>query len=133
MADIKLSDSSVTSSAIVLQGAEANWALTLYVEEQPAPGKLAATDAQSEVMFNGWSNPLISIRGYLDESADALANSIDFSLLKSFAKSTGSTYLIDDVYGTLKIKLREVNVRRVAPTDKISQVYEYSIRAIETL
>lgn len=135
MNDVRLSNSSVTSSAIRLRGAEVSYGWGNLIEDQVVPSRfLTSSDAQSEVQFMGWENPKYSIRGYLDESSDRFTSGINFTQLKAFAKSTGSTYLYEDTFASsgVKISIISFDVQKVAP-DRASEVYAYSIRAIETL
>jgi len=134
MADAKLSNSSVTSSAIRLRGARVTFAWKNLTEEEPLPSLFASTDAQSEVQFMGWLNPSYTITGVLDESSDRLTDGISLSLIKSFAKATTSTYFIDDEFapsGT-KVVIPSFTVIKSA-SDRDDKIYNYSIKLTETL
>lgn len=134
MTDIQLSDSSVSSGAITLRGAEINYSWNNLIENDPIPSVFGtASDAQNEIQFMGWQNPQYKIRGFLDESSDAISSGMSLALLKSFAKSTGSTYVFDDVFstaGTL-VKIKSFNVRRMA-AEKDDKIHQYDFTIIET-
>jgi len=133
MADTRLSNSSVTSSAVRLLGAEVTYKWENLVEADPVPSKFDTTStAQTEVQFMGWNNPKISIRGIVDENDD-IPNAINFELLKKFAMATTNTYLFDDIFAPTGSKVAIVNfsIPRVA-TSK-NKKYDYSLELVETL
>lgn len=134
MNEAKLSDSSVNASPIRIRSPEISYGWGNLTEQEPIPGKFPSTDANNEIQFMGWENPRFVIRGLLDESPTALSDGMTLALLKSFAKSTGSTYLYDDTFATdgTKIKIESFNVQKNAK-DKTAQIYNYSITALETL
>lgn len=130
MADIRLSNSVITSSAIPLQGASLAVGWKNLVSVPVFPAVYTGSDAVTEVQFMGWENPIYSIRGYLREGT---SGTITYSLLKQYAKATSSTYLYDDIIASsgVKVAVMTFDVQRRA-VDKDDNIYDYSIKLVET-
>jgi len=129
--DVRLSDSTVSSSAIICRGSQLNLGWKNFVNVPPFPGQFTGSDANGEVQFLGWENPQYSLRGVLLQDQ---TSSLTLTQLKSFAKSTGSTYLYDDILASdgTQVKITTFDVTRNAK-DKHDNIYDYSIKLVETL
>jgi hypothetical protein len=130
MADIRLSNSSVSSSAIPLAGAEISVGWKNLTSVPVYPGVYTDGTAVSEVQLLGHQNPIFSIRGFLQETeSDAML----YSLLTDFATSTDSTFVYDDIIASsgqqVVIESFDVNKRAIHKND---QIYDYSIKLVAT-
>jgi len=140
MTDARLSNSSVTSSAVVMRGSEINYSWNNFVEENPIPSLFNSDadsqtgNAQTEIQWMGWANPIYKIQGILDEDGD-VSNRMTFNLLKDFASNTGSNlYLFDDLFcpSGAKVIIKNFNILRMARYKNTSK-YTYSLNLMETL
>ncbi len=140
MSDARLSNSSVTSSAIDIGASEVLYSHNNMIEENPVPGLFnadadsATGNAQTEFQWMGWINPTYKIQGVLDQDGTG-STRMTLSLLKDFATNTSSSlYLFDDrlCSSGAKVLLKSFSLPRMAKY-KNSEKYIVSINLVETL
>ena len=118
--DLTLKCSSVNGgTAVNLQGVELTYGWNNYVSVPDVASKFAATDAQVETDFNGWTNPKIVLRGVIDVN-DATSNSLTIALLKSFTKEK-----------TNPIYITEQHLFPVADTNMV-QIMSFTLKKIKS-
>lgn len=116
MGDVYLSSSAINSGSPVYLGAsEITYAHKNFVRSPTIAGYLTTSDAISAVDHMGWENPLITMQGYFNEK-NPKSNGATVSLMKAFIKSTGNTYIYDDIFFTTStlIKLIDLKMNRTA-------------------
>jgi len=140
MSDARLSNSSVTSSAINIGASEVLYGHNNLIEENPVPGLFSADadsqtgNAQTEMQWMGWVNPTYKITGVLDQDGTG-STRMTLTLLKDFATNTSSDlYLFDDRLcpSGAKVLMRNFTIPRIAKY-KNSEKYIVSINLVETL
>ena len=138
MADITLKSSGINGgTAVNLQAVSIIYKWNNYVNQPDVPAKFAATDAQVEVDFLGWTNPTIVIRGVVDTNT-AASNSLTLALLKLFTQEkTNAVYITDDllfsVADTSIVQIKSFDISRAYAEDINEGKYNYSIHLVETL
>ena len=120
--DTKLSSSAVNSGVPVSLGVTSiNYAHKNNIRSPQIPSKFTTSDAITETDFVGWENPKIVIQGVFKDK-QPVTNGATITLMKSFAKNTTSTYILDDFFfpSYTKLQIESVTFDRKA-TDGIYQ------------
>ncbi|MAH49944.1 hypothetical protein CMI37_29265 [Candidatus Pacearchaeota archaeon] len=138
MADVNLKSSGINGgTAVNLQGVDITYKWSNFINVPDVPSKFAATDAQVEVDFIGWTNPVIVIRGVIDTN-NAPTNSITLALLKSFlTEKTNAVYIQETVLfsaaDTTQVQLKDMSLSRSKMNDHNEGRMDYQITMVETL
>ncbi len=137
-----LSSSAVNSgNAVNLGVTKIQYAFGSYTKEEELPGRFTTSDAVGTVDFVGWGNPKIQIEGVFDVNL-SLSNWINLSLLKDFAKTTQSVYILDDVFYPSWTKIQIAGFKISRQPDEGARTTQgsiegsfirYSIEAIESI
>lgn len=142
MGETSLSCSAVNSGTPVNMGAtkiQLGW--NNFVKDEVRVGRFTTGDAIGEVDFVGWENPKVQIEGVFDIN-QSISNWMTLSLLKDFAKTTGSVYISDSAlytsYTEVQVKgfkaTREPGMGAHTTAGTIEgSLIQYSLEAIETI
>ena len=123
--------------AVCLQGVEITYKWSNFTKIPDVPSKFAATDAQVEVDFNGWTNPTIIVRGIMDAN-DSSTNAITLALLKLFAKEKVNPIYIYEQHlfptaNTSMVQVVSFDVSKRKNDDKNEGRLDFTINLVETI
>jgi hypothetical protein len=136
--DLTLKSSGINGGvAVELNGVDITYKWNNYVNTPDVPSKFAATDAQVELQFLGWTNPTMVVKGIIDIN-NLTSNQLTIALLKLFAKEkTNAVYITEkDLFPTPTTSLvliSSFDLKKSKDSDDNENRWDYSILLIETL
>lgn len=93
----------------------------MFTETQDKPSCFTTNSANSTGSFNGWANPSYVLEGWFDQSStdssfihrDTLRRFATLNLISN-TSSAADIYLVDDVYGTIRILIDSITIEKLS-------------------
>jgi len=136
--DLTLKSSGINSGvAVELNGVDVVYKWSNYTNKPDVPSIFAATDAQVEMQFMGWTNPTIVVRGIIDADSTT-SNHLTIAFLKAFAKEkTNAVYITEKTLypaaDTSLVIISSFDLKKAKDSDDNERRWDYSITFYETL